>query len=172
MDLWQTLILQFLTTLLPCLITGIVTYLIAKKQGRVELTKIEKQVENNLLEYKSKEILEIKKKAIFNSLSLIDDYISWLTIGDGKNTPERRNITKLELTETGRQCYNELCLTCSNSEILNLFLDILFEKDNESNLLELYSKFRNAARKELNLDEINFDSDKIFISRLATKNMK
>lgn len=80
-----------------------------------------------MLEYKSKELLEIKKNVIFNSLSLIDIYISWMTIDDGKEVAERKDITKKELTEMGRKCYNELCLTCNNEELINLFLEIMFD---------------------------------------------
>ena len=69
----------------------------------------------------------------------------------------------------GRKCYNELCLTCNNEELINLFLEIMF--DDKSNIFVAYSKYRNAARKELGLKEIDFDKDKVFIGRLATKNM-
>jgi len=60
---------------IPALITGIITYFVAVKQNRYEIKKIEKQVENNLIEYNSKELLEIKRKAVFDSLALIDEII-------------------------------------------------------------------------------------------------
>lgn len=165
MTFWETLLIATI----PALITAIITYHKAIRQSKNEIVKIEKQVESNLLEYKSKELLEIKKNAIFNSLSLIDIYISWITIDDGKEVAERKDITKKELTEMGRKCYNELCLTCNNEELINLFLEIMF--DDKSNIFVAYSKYRNAARKELGLNEIDFDKDNVFIGRLSTKNM-
>ena len=41
----------------------------------------------------------------------------------------------------------------------------------KSNIFVAYSKYRNAARKELELREIDFDKDKVFIGRLSTPNM-
>lgn len=162
-----------LISLIPALITAILAYFVAVKQNKNEILKIEKQVESNLLEYKDKELLEIKKVAIFNSLSLIDDFISWLTIDDGQQVAERKSITSLELTELGRKCLNELCLTCDNEELINLFLAILFDSDDEKgNIFENYARYRNVARKELGLKEINFNLDRVFIGRLSTKNMK
>ena len=169
MNFWETLLIS----LIPALITAIVAYFVAIKQNKNEILKIEKQVKSNLLEYKDKGLLEIKKVAIFNSLSLIDDYISWTTIDDGRQVSERKNITTLELTELGRRCLNELCLTCDNEELINLFLAILFDNgDKSGNTFENYAKYRNVARKELGLKEINFDLDRVFIGRLSTKNMK
>ena len=171
MNFWETLLIS----LIPAIFTAVVAYFIAVKQNKNEISKIEKQVESNLLEYKDKGLLEIKKVAIFNSLSLIDDFISWSTIDDGQQVSERKNITPLELTELGRKCLNELCLTCDNEELINLFLTILFDNNKSSkhvNIFENYAKYRNVARKELGLKEINFDLDKVFIGRLATKNMK
>ena len=169
MNFWETLLIS----LIPALITAILAYFVAVKQNKNEILKIEKQVESNLLEYKDKELLEIKKVAIFNSLSLIDDFISWLTIDDGQQVAERKSITSLELTELGRKCLNELCLTCDNEELINLFLAILFDNgDKSGNVFENYAKYRNVARKELGLKEINFDLDRVFIGRLSTKNMK
>lgn len=165
MTFWETLLIA----VIPALVTAIITYFVAIKQNKNEAIKVEKQVENNLLEYKSKELLEIKKNAIFNSLSLIDIYISWMTIDDGKQVAERKDVTKNELTEMGRKCYNELCLTCNNEELINLFLGIMF--GDKSNIFVAYSKYRNAARKELELREIGFDKDKVFIGRLSTPNM-
>ena len=166
--------MTFLETLLiatiPALITGIITYFIAIKQNKNEIFKIEQQANKNLVEYKDKELLEIKKTAIFTSLSLIDSYISWLTIDNGTIVPERTDITIIDLTELGRKCLNELCLTCESEELINLFLAIIFDKD--SNVFELYAQYRNLARKELGLNEIKFDLNKVFIGRIATSNMK
>ena len=166
--------MTFLETLLiatiPALITGIITYFIAIKQNKNEIFKIDQQANKNLVEYKDKELLEIKKTAIFNSLSLIDSYISWLTIDNGTIVPERTDITIIDLTELGRKCLNELCLTCEREELINLFLAIIFDKD--SNIFELYVQYRNLARKELGLSEIAFDLNKVFIGRIATLNMK
>ena len=50
-----------------------------------------------------------------------------MTIDDGKEVAERKDITKKELTEMRRKCYNELCLTCNNEELINLFLEIMFD---------------------------------------------
>ena len=165
MTFWETLFIA----VIPALITGIITYFVAVKQNRYEIKKIEKQVENNLIEYNSKELLEIKRKAVFDSLALIDTYISWLTIDNGNVVAERKNVTKIELTEIGRKCYNELCLTCKSEELIKLFSEIMFKKD--KNIFELYAKYRNAARKELELNEIEFDLNRVFIGRLATENM-
>ena len=165
MNFWETLLIA----LIPALITSIISCLIAIYQNKNDLKKQEKQITNNLIEYQNKKLLEIKKEAIFNSLSLIDIYISWLTINEKNDLAERKEITVLELTELGRKCYNELCLTCNSQELINLFLDILFNKD--SNIFENYSKYRNLARKELGLKELNLDMNRVFIGKIKTGNM-
>ena len=167
MTFWETLVIA----IIPAVITAIATYFVTMRQNKSDLKRVETQVKNNLLEYQNKELLAIKRDAIFNSLSLIDTYISWLNIKNGKRVeiPERNSITKLELTDMGRRCFNELCLTCDHKEIIDLYLKIIFDK--ESNVFESYTKYRNAARKELGLNEIEFNTDWVFISRISTKNM-
>lgn len=165
MNFWETLIIA----LIPALFTAIITYFLAIKQNKNDLKKQEKQIISNLIEYQNKELLGIKREAIFNSLSLIDVYISWLTIDGRNDLAERKEIKKLELTELGRKCYNELCLTCNSQELINSFLDIFFKKC--SNIFENYSKYRNLARKELGLKELNLDSDRVFIGKIGTDNM-
>lgn len=37
--------------------------------------------------------------------------------------------------------------------------------DHDANAVDLYSKYRNEARKELGLEEVKFNQDIIFLSR-------
>ena len=47
----------------------------------------------------------------------------------------------------------------------------MFDESRNANVFTSYAKYRNAARKELGLDEIEFDLNRVFIGRLATNNM-
>ncbi len=163
----------FAIATIPALITAILSFvsawLLSFKQTQNSIQQIKQQVEQNLVEHKRKELLEIKKTAILNSLSLIDQFFSWSTIDDGKIVPARRNITVLDLTESGRKCLNELCLTCDSKELIDLFFELITKEDR--NPFVVYSEFRKAARKELGLKEIDFDLNNIFIGRLATPDL-
>ena len=166
MNFWQTLAIATI----PALIGALLSLLVSIKQNKNNLKQIEKQVESNLVEYKSKELLEIKKTAIFDSLSLMDLYISWLTIDSGKEEVARNETTILELTERGRKCLNDLCLTCDSKELIEIFLEMFFKT--ERNIFDVYSDYRKAARKELGLNDIEFDSNRVFIARLATTDLR
>ena len=165
---WVTLV----SAIIVALITSFTSYLLAYKNNKKEIEKIKKQLDANINELKQGELYIIKKQAIFNSLDLIDTYISWLTLNNGENNvvPERIDITPLELTQMGRKCYNELCLTCDNSKLLELFLEIVF--NSESNIFVNYAEYRNLAREELGLNKIEFYKDRVFISRISTINIE
>lgn len=120
--------------------------------------------------YVSNQIFDVKKEALLSALAVLDDYLSWLEfVGpDGSRSPDamRRNISSLELTVAARECYNKLCVTCDNRQILTSFLEIIF--GDPKSVCEEYDKFRSAVRDELHLCKFKFDSNRSFLSIVST----
>ncbi len=146
----------------------------AHKEDDKELTRI---VED------SRHVQDIKRNAILGALNFIDTYFSWLdwsnptqtgteTTVDPAPQPARETITIEKITTMARKCYNELSLSCGQ-EIVDEFLIIAFSKDETlreagSCLTKEYNKFRNLARKELNLIPINLSEEKVFLACIRT----
>ena len=150
MNFWQT----FGIACIPFVITivgAIITYLFS------------------IGEFKRKEVYKIKEAVILQSLNYIDDYISWLTIDDGKNLSERKMVENPEFTIKGREIYNELCVTCKNRKLILSFSEILFDKN--KNIFVEFIEYRKLARKELGLKKIKFDVNTVHLARIATNNM-
>ena len=134
----------------------------------VSNNEIKKSLEN----FKKQETFKIKKDAIYETLEFLDDYISWMDLEENGCKAEaiRKEITTTELTLTARKCYNKLCTTCDNESLINIFVDLVFGES--KNKVALFRKFRNEARKELELDEIHLRKDKIFIVEISTAKLK
>lgn len=116
-------------------------------------------------------VYDNKFKVIQETLQLIDSYISWLQIkrADGivDNNVIREKITSEELTLEARKCYNNLCITCNQIEILTCFNKIMVGSN--ENIFDLYNEFRNLCRKELKINnQIEFDKDNIFYAKIST----
>lgn len=146
-----------LVTIIVAVITGLVSILISKNS-------IKKEIEN----FKAQETYKIKLEAILDTLKFLDDYLSWHTIDN--NCPVRKKITEIDLTITGRECYNKLCTTCDNANLIGLFNTIVFH-GKERNIFKCYNQFRLEARKELGLKEITFSEDDVYIVRVSTEDL-
>ena len=146
-----------LVTIIVAIISCITSVLISKNN-------IKKEIEN----FKAQETYKIKLEAIFETLQFLDDYISWLTV-DGR-CAVHKNITKTDSTIIGRECYNKLCTTCDNANLIELFNTIVFH-GKERNIFECYNQFRLEARKELGLKEIIFSEQDVFIACVSTENL-
>ena len=155
--------------LIPYLLQYLLKY--SEEKGK---NKAHKEDEKELVQIKedARHVQEIKRNAIIKSLNFIDDYFSWLDWTDPPQKPVRKNLTNVELTEIARNCYNELVLSC-HKETVNQFLKIIFDDDNKlrqkgSSPTHEYNLFRNFARKELGLEKIELDEDKVFIAKVST----
>lgn len=150
-------ILPYLISILLAILSSIVSIAISRLQYK-----------NELANYKKQNIYDIKKTAIIDALAFIDEYCSWLTIDNGIK-PHRRIIKEDELTFVARKCYNELSLFVDDGEMLKVFLDIVINKD--GNIFTKIIQFKKMARKELGMNNIEFDMDRIFIAQVSTKDL-
>ena len=148
-----------------------------KEKGKNK-AHIEDDRELTRIKEDSRHVQDIKRNAILKSLCFIDLYYSWLSWLDDQKTqiiPARESITSVELTRQARECYNHLVLSCEK-EIIEKFLKIVFSSDqklrqNGSSPTQEYNEFRNLARKELNLDKIELDEKKAFISNVCPEDL-
>lgn len=116
---------------------------------------------------RSQEKYKMKQEAILRSLKLLDTYYSFLDFSSGI-TPERDpSIDSFKMTEESRDCYNRLCVSVRNHELIETFLDIILGR--VCNQVTAFNKFRNLSRIELNLRKMHLDNDSIFLSRVSTK---
>ena len=169
MNFWESFGVAFIPAIVTAIIGGIISFWCAKNQNKSEIEKIELEHNKQLADYKQQSIYDVKKEAIFESLDVLDLYLSWLNYDDNSIVPFREQTTPLDITTKARQCFNNLCITCESEALINLFGQIIFDKN--SNVLCLYEKFRNEARKELGLSEIEFDKNIIFLSQVSTKDL-
>ena len=160
----QKIIIPIVTAIL----SSIVSIVIANRNAKKEFKKLEAQYSLDFEKHIRNNTYDTKTKAIFKALTFLDNYYSWLTIEGDK--PIRKDTSTLELTLSARECYNELCLTCDNDKLIKSFNNILFNKENGSVLSEL-SEFRKCAREELNLSNIEMDSNVCFIFRISTADL-
>ncbi len=170
MTFWQSFGIAFIPAIATAIIGGIISFLCAKSKNESEIKKIEIEQQNQFTAYKKQTIYSEKKKAIFESLDVIDLYLSWLNYDDNSITPFRERTTPHNITIRARKCFNNLCVTCENELLILLFEKILF--DNDEHVLILYEQFRNVAREELGLSKVCFDKDRIFISQISTKDLE
>lgn len=107
-------------------------------------------------------IYEVKKNAILRSLRLLDDYMSSAEWSDKTIKPiMKMDLTTEYLTIEARECYNELIVTCKNSEIIKCFNKIVFSNMFSSDYLQ---EFREKCREELGLKEIDLKEQTTFIN--------
>ena len=166
MNFWESFGIAFIPAIVAALISGIISFVCAKMQNKTEIEKIEKEHKEELNAYKSRTMYDLKKEAILSALAVIDTYLSWLTFSNSQEKSIRETTTPLQLTLETRKCFNNLSLTCKSEKLINLFSDTLFKED--GNALKYYEDFRNEARKELELNEISFNKEIIFLSRVTT----
>jgi len=168
--IWNFIVVHY-SIVIPCItavLSALVSICIANKNAKKEIRKLEKQYELDFQKHIQHNMYDVKMKAIFKALTFLDDFYSWLTI-DGEK-PIRKDVSILELTLRARECYNELCLTCDNEKLIKSFNDILFKKEKIGFLYEL-SEFKEFAREELKLSQIQFDSNVCFISKISTDDL-
>ena len=168
------------TVSLKAIVNSVCSY--AKEKGKNKAHKEDDKELTRIVE-DSRHVQDIKRNAILGALNFIDTYFSWLdwsnptqtgteTTFDPAPQPARETMTIEKITTMARKCYNELSLSCSQ-EIVDEFLIITFSKDETlreegSCLTKEYNKFRNLARKELDLTSINFSEEKVFLARIGT----
>ena len=166
MSFLETLIIAVVSSV----ISGFIAYICAEKKNKAEIDKIEAEYKKQLDSYRKQTIYNIKKNAIFESLTVIDLYLSWLNYDNNFNIPCRQSTTLIDITTRARQSFNNLCITCDSEKLINLFGEIFFKK--HSNVMPYYSEYRNEARKELGMGEIEFSPDVVFLSRISTKDLE
>lgn len=170
MNFWESFGIAIIPAVAVAIIGGIITYICAKNQNKVEIEKIEAEHKKQLDSYRKQIIYDIKKEAIFESLTVIDLYLSWLNYDNNLIIPCRQPTTLLDITTRARQCFNNLCITCDSEKLINLFGEIFFKE--HSNVLHYYSEYRNEARKELGMNEIKFSQEVIFLGKISTKDLE
>lgn len=136
----------------------------------VSFKKLKSTVKFDMEKFKSESTYEIKKKAIFESLQMLDSYFSWLDFNSNIKPERDFEITQLELTKKARTVYNQLLVTCTSGDLPNKFVEIIFGK--EKNKLCLYKEYRNECRHELGFDSIDMNEESIFISIVSTEALK
>ena len=169
MTFWESFGIAVIPAIITAVLGAIVSFVCASKQNKMEIQNIETEYNKQLESHKNQLVYEIKKEAIFESLTVIDLYLSWLNYGDNSHIPCRESTTPLEITVKGRACFNQLCVTCESEKLINLFGEILFKS--HSDVLKYYSEYRNEARKELGISKINFDEDVVFLSKISTSDL-
>jgi Na+/phosphate symporter len=137
---------------------------IATKQDIVNITQ---KIESVKLEiYKSQEVdklkRELKYNALLKSLNIIDAYLSNFITFEGI-------MKQYASAEESRECYNNLILTCDNSEIIKSYENILMsEKSKDATgtqfVLTELENYRKLVRQELKFGKpIITNPDKIWI---------
>ena len=114
-------------------------------------------------------IYNAKKEVLYDVLSFMDTYVSWLTPLSGI-VPIRENTTKSKITSEARLSYNKLCLYCDNDKLLELFWKIINPNSNGKpyDVYSLYNEFRSECRKELGVKKKDLPKENIFLSVVTT----
>ena len=155
------------TTIIVALITGAAAIAAAVISSVVNYSKLKAEIKLGINKFKLESSYEVKKDAIFESLQLIDSYLSWLDFESGIIPERDLNLTALELTKKARTVYNQLIVTCTNGELPKIFIKIISGNDTEK--ICIYRKYRNMCRIELGLDKIDMSEKDIFISIISTR---
>lgn len=155
----RTSFLDYLPHLISALavITSMIIVIIQHRQGIVLQQKAE--------------IYRTRKDTILEALSFLDTYISWLDV-NGCSAPLRGKVNDVSLTVKARIIHNKLCISCNNSEIVRLFVDIVLPPEAEKEgcpVFERYNEFRNACRVELGYKAVDLPVDKIYLAKVSTK---
>lgn len=154
------------TTIIVALITGAAAITASVISSVVNYRKLKAEIKLGINKFKLESSYEIKKNAIFESLQLIDSYLSWLDFESGIIPERDLNLTALELTKKARTVYNQLMVTCTNGELPKKFIKITC--GNKTKKMRIYKKYRNMCRIELGLDEIDMSKKYVFISIVST----
>ncbi len=129
------------------------------------------QNKNTAKAYKKNSAYDIKKEAIYEALNFMDTYISWLDI-NSCHVIARQETDNVELTVSARNIHNKLCLTCDNTELIDLYMNLICPDQKDDNgfpVFKYYDDFRNECRKELGFSKINFSKEKSFIYTVNTR---
>ena len=131
------------------------------------------QYRQNIKLQEKSTIYNAKKEALYEVLSFVDTYISWLTPTSGI-TPVREDTTDIKMTSQARLCYNKLCLYCDNDKLLEFFWNIVRTDANEEPypVYSLYNEFRNECRRELGMKKKELPSENIFLSIISTDELE
>jgi len=121
------------------------------------------------LHNRSKEKYKVKQDAILSALRFLDTFYSYLDYSSGIIPKKDDSYDSTKLTLEGRDCYERLCVSVRNREILEVFLSIVMSPS--PNVVSLNS-FRNLSRKELCLRRIKYDERSIFLSIISTEAMQ
>ncbi len=154
------------TNIIVALITGAAAIAAAVISSVVNYRKLKAEIKLGINKSRLESSYEIKKNAIFESLQLIDSYLSWLDFDSGIRPERNLNLTALKLTKNTRTIYNQLMVTCTNGDLPKVFIEIVCGDTKEK--LDLYVKYRNMCRIELGLDEIDMSKKYVFISIVST----
>lgn len=159
---------SYLAIIPGVLLGGIIGYVSSCHNSQTEMAKLKENFNLSLEQNRRENIFQLKKEAIFDALQLIDTYYSWQDFPQG--VPSRKETTELDLTQKARDCYNHLCMTCTNATLPEAFLNCIFGSSANPEIpLELYNKFRNEARKEFGLESLPLNQDRIFLSVVSTE---
>lgn len=132
------------------------------------------QYKQSAVLHQKAEVYNTKKETIVEALSFLDTYVSWLDTSNGV-VPTRENANVVSLTVKARMVHNKLCVSCDNTKIIDLFLDIIVPKaecSNGDNVFDKINAFRNECRKELGYKPVDFPEDRIYLSKVSTKAMQ
>ncbi len=157
-------IFPYFISVVVAVITGLISVDICKKQIKSGDDNLSASFKKELEVYVQKDIYEAKKEALRNAMSFLDVYFSWHS---GSSTDViRQETTREELTLWARKCYNELCLVCGKDVLLSFDRALFGQNGNKK--FGVLNEFRNVARKELGLDEVEYSSDHVFYSVIST----
>lgn len=145
---------------------------LATKQDIADITKkieeVKAKMQNNQEIIKQKR--DLKFKALYSSLTIIDAYISQRYLPKNKQRIDKQKSS----TDEVRACHNNLILTCDSMKIIDLFVKILLPSSSIEGMndpIELLNTYRNLVRKELEFgEELKLDTTySWFGSTLFTK---
>ena len=109
---------------------------------------------------------ELKRQACLDALETVDSFVShWLADLNG-TMPVRQTAD----TVKARRCYNQLVLTCQESEVIDTFLRTMFLTPQASlaDVTDSLNALRIAIRKELGFGpELKLSRDRAWFVRLA-----
>jgi hypothetical protein len=110
----------------------------------------------------------LKYEACLDALSVLDAHLSH----SFKNSMGSKIVLQHAFTKDVRECHSKLILSCEDTDILELFSEIIFgpkpgEKPRKP-LTDLLNEFRNLVRKELGFGhELLLDRDRAWVGKMA-----
>ena len=120
------------------------------------------------LRNRAKEKYKIKQDAILRALHFLNAYYSYLDYPRRGIVPQRdKSYDSTKMTLEGRKCYENLCVSVDNNEILETFLSIVLGTSDDT--VKSLNTFRNLSRKELGLKEVQYSKDSVFLLVISTR---